>query len=152
MVRRSGPPCPRTCRLRSVNHLLLAISAGLGACVVLLLALLAALVSRTGRVADERVSIVMRELQGRMDDLGRELAVAVDRAEEEGRRSRFLCEVSGSLDLDEVLARTLQAATGAVPDADAAIVRLENQKGGPTIAAHGLSADGAESVTGPPDG
>ena len=51
-----------------------------------------------------------------------------------------------------MLARTLEAATGAVPDADASVVRLENQEGGPTVAAHGLSADGAEAITGPPDG
>jgi diguanylate cyclase (GGDEF)-like protein len=135
-----------------VNHLLLAISAGLGACVVLLLVLLATLVRRTGRVADERVSGVVRVLETRMDELGGELAAAVERAEDEGRRSRFLGEIAGSIDLDEVLARTLQAATGAVPDADASIVRLENQEGGPTIVAHGLSADGAEGITGPPDG
>jgi diguanylate cyclase (GGDEF)-like protein len=87
-----------------------------------------------------------------MDELGRELAGAVERAEEEGRRSRFLGEIAGSIDLDEVLARTLEAATGAVPDADASVVRLENQEGGPTVAAHGLSADGAEAIAGPPDG
>ena len=135
-----------------MNHLLIAISAGLGVCVVLLLVLLATLVRRTGRLADERVSDVVRVLETRMDELGHELAGAVDRAEEEGRRSRFLGEIAGSIDLDEVLARTLEAATGAVPDADASVVRLENQEGAPTVAAHGLSADGAEAITGPPDG
>lgn len=135
-----------------MNHLLIAISAGLGVCVVLLLVLLATLVRRTGRLADERVSDVVRVLETRMDELGHELAGAVDRAEEEGRRSRFLGEIAGSIDLDEVLARTLEAATGAVPDADASVVRLESQEGGPTVAAHGLSADGAEAITGPPDG
>ena len=87
-----------------------------------------------------------------MDELGRELAGAVERAEEEGRRSRFLGEIAGSIDLDEVLARTLEAATDAVPEADASVVRLENAEGGPTVAAHGLSADGAEAIAGPPDG
>jgi len=135
-----------------MNHLLIAISAGLGVCVVLLLVLLATLVRRTGRLADERVSDVVRVLETRMDELGHELAGAVDRAEEEGRRSRFLGEIAGSIDLDEVLARTLEAATGAVPDADAAVVRLESQEDGPMVAAHGLSADGAEAITGPPDG
>jgi diguanylate cyclase (GGDEF)-like protein len=135
-----------------VNHLLIGISAGLGACVVLLLVLLSTLVRRSGRRADERVSEVVRVLETRMDELGRELAGAVERAEEEGRRSRFLGEIAGSIDLDEVLARTLEAATGAVPDADASVVRLENQEGGPTVAAHGLSADGAEAIAGPPDG
>jgi diguanylate cyclase (GGDEF)-like protein len=135
-----------------VNHLLIGISAGLGACVVLLLVLLSTLVRRSGRRADERVSQVVRVLETRMDELGRELAGAVERAEEEGRRSRFLGEIAGSIDLDEVLARTLEAATGAVPDADASVVQLENHDGGPTVAAHGLSADGAEAITGPPDG
>jgi diguanylate cyclase (GGDEF)-like protein len=135
-----------------VNHLLIAISAGLGVCVALLLVLLATLVRRTGRLADERVSDVVRVLETRMDELGHELAGAVERAEEEGRRSRFLGEIAGSIDLDEVLARTLEAATGTVPDADASVVRLENQEGGPMVAAHGLSADGAEAITGPPDG
>jgi diguanylate cyclase (GGDEF)-like protein len=135
-----------------MNHLLIAISAGLGVCVALLLVLLATLVRRSGRLADERVSDVVRVLETRMDELGRELAGAVERAEEEGRRSRFLGEIAGSIELDEVLARTLEAATGAVPDADASVVRLENQEGGPTVAAHGLSADGAEAITGPPDG
>ncbi len=39
-----------------------------------------------------------------------------------------------------------------MPNADASVVRLENQEGGPTVAAHGLSADGAEAIAGPPDG
>ena len=63
-----------------MNHLLIAISAGLGVCVVLLLVLLATLVRRTGRLADERVSDVVRVLETRMDELGHELAGAVDRA------------------------------------------------------------------------
>ena len=119
---------------------------------MLLLVLLATLVRRSGRRADERVTDVVRVLETRMDELGRELAGAVERAEEEGRRSRFLGEIAGSIDLDEVLARTLEAATDAVPEADASVVRLENHEGGPTVAAHGLSADGAEAINGPPDG
>jgi len=152
MVRCSGPQGPEVSVSAVVNHLLIGISAGLGACVVLLLVLLATLVRRSGRRADERVSQVVRVLETRMDELGQELAGAVERAEEEGRRSRFLGEIAGSIDLDEVLARTLEAATGAVPDADASVVRLDSQDGGPTVAAHGLSADGAEAIAGPPDG
>jgi diguanylate cyclase (GGDEF)-like protein len=135
-----------------VNHLLIGISAGLGACVLLLLVLLLTFMRRSARRADERVTDVVRVLETRMDELGHELAGAVERAEEEGRRSRFLGEIAGSIDLDEVLARTLEAATGAVPNADASVVRLENQDGAPTVAAHGLPADGVEAITGPPDG
>jgi len=110
------------------------------------------LARRGGRRADERVSGVVTVLERRMDELAQELAGAVDRAEEEGRRSRFLGEIAGSIDLDEVLARTLEAATTAVEGGDASVIRLENQEGPPTMAAHGLSADGAEAIAGPPDG
>jgi diguanylate cyclase (GGDEF)-like protein len=135
-----------------MNLLLIAISVGLGVCVVLLAVLLVILVKRSGKRADERVNDVVRVLETRMDELGQELAGAVGRAEEEGRRSRFLGEIAGSIDLDEVLARTLEAASSAVPDVDASIVHLENPDGEPTVAAHGVSADGAEAVAGPPDG
>src|SRR6185437_3996757 len=86
-----------------------------------------------------------------MDELAVELAGAVERAEEEGRRSRFLGEIAGSIDMDEVLARTLEAGTR-LQGVDAALVRLESADGIPTVAAHGLAADGAEAIAGPPDG
>ena len=135
-----------------MNHLLIGISAALGLCVVLLAVLAALLVRRGGRRADERVSEVVRVLERRMDELATELAGAVERAEEEGRRGRFLGEIAGSIDLDDVLARTLEAATGALEGGDASVIRLENAEGGPTVAAHGLAADGAEAISGPPDG
>ena len=135
-----------------MNHLLIGISAALGLCVVLLAVLAALLARRGGRRADERVSEVVRVLERRMDELATELAGAVERAEEEGRRGRFLGEIAGSIDLDDVLARTLEAATGALEGGDASVIRLENAEGGPTVAAHGLAADGAEAISGPPDG
>src|SRR4051794_14611378 len=144
-------PRPGNGSSADVNHLLIGISVGLGACVVLLLVLLATLVRRSARRADARVSDVVRVLETRMDELGRELAGAVERAEEEGRRSRFLGEIAGSIDMDEVLARTLEAGTR-MEGVDAALIRLESTEGVPTIAAHGLSADGAEAIAGPPDG
>ena len=135
-----------------MNHLLIGVSSALGVCVVLLVVLAVWLARRGGRRADERVTEVVRVLERRMDELAGELAGAVERAEEEGRRSRFLGEIAGSIDLDEVLARTLDAATTAIDGGDAAVIQLENQDGGPTVAAHGLSADGAEPISGPPDG
>ncbi len=87
-----------------------------------------------------------------MDELAQELAGAVDRAEEEGRRSRFLGEIAGSIDLDEVLARTLEAA-GKLPGCDAAMIRLEGHDT-PIVATLGLSAEEAErqAIAGPPGG
>src|SRR5690348_17469699 len=53
--------------------------------------------------------------------------------------------------MDEVLSRTLEAGTR-LDGVDAALVRLESAEGSPTVAAHGLSPDGAEAIAGPPDG
>src|SRR4051812_47460526 len=88
-----------------------------------------------------------------MGELTQELAGAVEQAEEEGRRSRFLGEIAGSIDMDEVLGRTLDAGTR-LGGVDAALIRLDERgkDGAPTIAAHGLAADGAEAIAGPPDG
>jgi diguanylate cyclase (GGDEF)-like protein len=119
---------------------------------VLLVAILATVVARRARrKGDERVEAVVRTLEKRMDELAHELAEAVERAEEEGRRSRFLGEIAGSIDMDEVLARTLEAGTR-LDGVDAALIRLEGNEGVPTVAARGLAADGAEAISGPPDG
>ena len=144
-----GPGTPST----AVNHLLIGISAALAACVVVLVVMLAVLVRRSGRRADDRVDDVVRSLEERMNELAGDLAGAVHRAEEETRRSRFLGEIAGSIDLDEVLARTLEAAA-ALPGADAALIRLESPEGNPVVAALGVSSEDAERqvFAGPPGG
>jgi diguanylate cyclase (GGDEF)-like protein len=136
-----------------MTTILIGISVGLGALVVLLLALLVVR-WRSDSSTDERVAEVVASLNARMDELGRELAGALERAEEEGRRSRIFGELAGSIDLDEVLSRTLEAA-GALEDADAALVMLPDAQGGkPLVATLGLSVEEAErhAITGPPDG
>ena len=136
-----------------MTTLLTGISLGLGALVVLLLALLVVR-WRSDTSTDERVAEVVASLNERMDELGRELAGALERAEEEGRRSRIFGELAGSIDLDEVLSRALEAA-GALEGADAALVMLPDQQGGkPLVATLGLSVEEAErhAITGPPDG
>jgi len=136
-----------------VTTLLIAISAALAVCVVVLLVLLVVLNRRSSRAAQDSVADVVRALENRMDELSHELAGAVARAEEEGRRSRFLGEIAGSIDLDEVLSRTLEAA-GSLPGADAALVTLRSHDGKPIVATLGLSAEEAErqAIAGPPDG
>ena len=136
-----------------MTNLLAGISVGLGALVVLLLALLVVR-WRSDRKTDERVAEVVQSLNERMDELGRELQGALDRAEEEGRRSRIFGELAGSIDLDEVLSRTLEAAS-ALEGADAGLVMLPDAQGGkPLVATLGLSVEEAErhAITGPPDG
>ncbi len=132
---------------------LIGISAALALCVVVLLALLAVAGRRSSRTAEARVAEVVTSLNSRMDSLSQELAEAVRRAEEEGERNRFLGELAGSIDLDEVLARTLEAA-GSLPGVDAALVTLQSHDGKPIVATLGLSAEEAErqAIAGPPDG
>jgi diguanylate cyclase (GGDEF)-like protein len=136
-----------------MTTLLTGISVGLGALVVLLMALLVVR-WRSDTKTDERVADVVESLNARMDELGHELAGALERAEEEGRRSRIFGELAGSIDLDEVLSRALEAA-GALQGADAALVMLPDAQGGkPLVATLGLSVEEAErhAITGPPDG
>jgi diguanylate cyclase (GGDEF)-like protein len=99
------------------------------------------------------VVVLLALLVARMRATARALARAVERAEEEGRRSRILGELGASIDLDEVLARTVKAA-GTVTGADAAVISVADPDGKPLVATFGLSAEEAERQTsaGPPDG
>src|SRR3989440_5200518 len=112
------------------------------------------LVARRSRSpGEDKLALAMAEMNERMDAMVRELSSAVERAEEEGRRNRVLGELAGSIDLDEVLSRTLEAA-GAVPGADAALISMTGLEGKPLVATLGLSAEEAErqAIAGPPDG
>src|SRR6266545_3808169 len=104
--------------------------------------------------SDERLTQVVRELEARMDEMVRELSGAVEQSQLEGQRTQMLGELAGSIDLDEVLTRVLEAA-GAVDGVDATLVTLAPQPGGePIVATLGLTAEEAERqpVTGPPNG
>jgi diguanylate cyclase (GGDEF)-like protein len=96
----------------------------------------------------------MRDLHARIDSLATELRQALERAQEDERRSRHLGGLAGSIDLDEVLTRVLEAA-GATQGADAALVTVAGTGAGtkPIVAALGLSAEEAErqAVAGSPD-
>src|ERR671937_49465 len=136
-----------------MTTILIGTSAGLGALALFLLGLLIWR-WRAESATDERVAEVVASLNARMDELGQELAAALERAEEEGRRERIFGELAGSIDLDEVLSRTLEAA-GALHGADAALLMLPDPaEGKPIVATLGLSVEEAErhAITGPPDG
>jgi diguanylate cyclase (GGDEF)-like protein len=113
------------------------------------------LVLRERRAADERFATVVHELTSRMDGMMRELHAAVDRTHDDDQRARILGELAGTIDLDEVLARVLEAA-GAMRGADAALVTVASSASEkPIVATVGLSADEAETqavVGTPPDG
>lgn len=131
--------------------LLLVLSLAVSVAVVAILTIL--LGRRSGRRADDRVAQLVESLNVRIDELARELAGARVEAEEELRRNRVLGELGGTIDLDEVLARTLEAAT-ALGGADAALIWLEDSGGQPFVATLGLSQEEAErqAIAGPPDG
>ncbi|HET8651215.1 MAG TPA: sensor domain-containing diguanylate cyclase [Gaiellaceae bacterium] len=112
------------------------------------------LLLRERRAADQRFALVVQELTARMDGMMKELQSAIDRTSEDDRRGRVLGELGGSIDLDEVLTRVLEAA-GAIRGVDAALVLLPGPTGEkPIIATVGLSTEEAErqAVAGPPDG
>jgi diguanylate cyclase (GGDEF)-like protein len=101
----------------------------------------------------EQMLALVSEMNIRMETMVRELSESLERAQEEGRRNRYLTELAGSIDLDEVLSRTLEAG-GAVPGVDAALVSVSSEGEKPIVATLGLSAEEAQRqvVSGPPDG
>ncbi len=133
-----------------MDTLVIACAAAIAALAVLGIVWL--LVRREGGGGDERLAGVVAQINERMESMVRDLSDALERAQEENRRSRVLGELAGSIDLDEVLTRTLEA-TGALPGVDAAIVSVEGN-GVPVSAALGLALEEREgpALTGPPDG
>jgi diguanylate cyclase (GGDEF)-like protein len=131
--------------------ILLALAVALLALVAVVTAVL--LIRRSARRSDDKVTSLVETLNSRIDELARELAGAREQAEEELRRNRVLGDLGGSIDLDEVLARTLEAATQ-VTATQAALAWLPDPNGPPLVATFGLSQDEAErqAVAGPPDG
>jgi diguanylate cyclase (GGDEF)-like protein len=126
----------------------------LGAALVTLLLVLGVLAMRRRGGRDQREAIeLVSEMNRRMERTVRELSEALERAQEEGRRNRFLGQLGGSIDLDEVLEHTLQA-SGAIPGVDAALVSLQVPGDKPIVATLGLSASEAQRqvISGPPDG
>jgi diguanylate cyclase (GGDEF)-like protein len=78
----------------------------------------------------------------RLELMVRELSQALERAEYENRRGRFLAQLAGALDLDDVLGRTLEAAHG-LPGIDSAMIVLPQGDEGPLVATHGMSREEA---------
>jgi diguanylate cyclase (GGDEF)-like protein len=125
------------------------------AAVLLALAVVIVVVRGRRRRRSDRHELLTRvsELNAHMESIVRELFELLERAQEENRRTRFLGELSGSIDLDEVLARTLEAAR-AIDGADAALVSIQESGNEPVVATAGLSAEDAKRqvVSGPPTG
>jgi diguanylate cyclase (GGDEF)-like protein len=135
-----------------VTTVVVAIVAGAAALGVLLLVLWLVRGGGAPRgTNDERLAELVADMNNRMEAMVSDLSEALERAQEEGRRNRMLGELAGTIDLDEVLTRTLDAA-GAMPGVDAALARLDNESGQPIIATLGLTSEEAQrqAIAGPP--
>ena len=107
---------------------------------------------RSGGTGDDRLAAMTAQLDERLEAMVHDLSEALERAQEENRRTRVLGELGGTIDLDEVLTRTLDAA-GALAGVDAAIISVALESDAPLVASVGLgSGEPATTVSGPPDG
>lgn len=88
---------------------------------------------------EEELARAVDEMRLRMDSLADELAEALDRAERESRRNRLFGELGGSIDLEEIVDRVLDAAM-AIPGFDAAMIAVEGHGGTPTMATRAMTA------------
>ena len=129
----------------------IALAAVGAALATLLLTLLVLWVRERGR--KDQMAAAVGELESRMDAMVRELTGTIERTQHEGQRTRMLGELAGSIDLDEVLNRVLDAA-GAVDGVDAALITVSTSGSEPIVSTLGLSATEVErqAVLGPPDG
>src|SRR5688500_6877911 len=66
------------------------------------------------------------EMRNKMDELAGDLAEALERAERESRRNRLFGELGGSIDLEELMDRVLDAAME-IPGVDAGMMVVERQ-------------------------
>jgi diguanylate cyclase (GGDEF)-like protein len=107
----------------AVEILLILLAAGLVAAAAAAAAWLAGR-KRGSAGSEAQVTAIVEQLTGRVDELAADLRRALERAESEGRRGRFAGELAASLDLDDVLARALDAARD-LPGVDAAVASVD---------------------------
>ena len=141
--------------MSAMEWLSIGLAVALCVCLVASVALLLRLRRRTSRQAEEQVAATVETLEARLDELAQELGSAVRRAEQEAERSRFLAQIGTTIDLDDALGSTLEAAAG-LPKVDAAVVELEpdGDDDERLLGSIGLDEDDAKAVrvfTGPPD-
>ncbi|HZT94083.1 MAG TPA: sensor domain-containing diguanylate cyclase [Gaiellaceae bacterium] len=121
------------------------LAVALGVCAVVALELWRRLRRRTSRDVEAQVAATVGTLEARLEELAQELSSAVGRAEEEAQRNRFLAQVATTIDLDDAIGSTLQAAA-ALPKIDAAVVELDPDGEGDErlLAAIGLEREADE--------
>ena len=114
----------------------------IGALGVALLTAVAAVIAvwRVRESADQRVADAVQQLAAGMQETMRDLAEAVDSAQTASRADLFAGELAASLDLDEVTARTLEAASQ-VRGVEAALLDAAAPEGARLNATVGMPAE-----------
>jgi diguanylate cyclase (GGDEF)-like protein len=121
------------------------------AAIVVAVVLLAILVSRrqSRDKPEKELARAVDEMRTKMDELAGGLADALERAERESRRNRLFGELGGSIDLEELMDRVLDAAME-IESVDAAMMVVERQDGAPAVVTRGMTAQ--ESARPPSSG
>src|SRR2546423_12731231 len=107
-----------------MHTLSIGLAVALGVCALVALDMFRRLRRGNSRHVEEQVAATVETLEARLDELAQELSSAVKKAEEEAERNRFLGQIAATIDLDDAIGSTLQAAA-ALPKVDAAVVELE---------------------------
>jgi diguanylate cyclase (GGDEF)-like protein len=115
------------------------------AAVVVAATVVVVLLTRRERAApepDRELVRALAEMRSKMDELAGGLSEALERAEQESRRSRLFGELGGSIDLEELMDRVLDAAVD-ISGIDAAMMVVEREDGAPAIVTRGMNAQEA---------
>jgi diguanylate cyclase (GGDEF)-like protein len=107
-----------------MHWLSIGLAIALVVCALVALELFRRLRRRSSHDVEAQVTATVETLETRLDELARELSSAVRRAEDEAQRSRFLGQIATTIDLDDAIGSTLEAAAG-LPKVDAAVVELD---------------------------
>ena len=123
------------------------------AAALLLVVLVTAALLRARERSEIRMTRALAELGFRMETIAHEFGDAMAHVQTENRRQQLIGELGTSIDLDEVLERTVEAAS-LIPGVDASLVRASAHDGSVIGAAAGLEEEAIERhvISGPPDG
>ena len=118
------------------------VGAAVAVAVVLVAAVLMRRRAETRPQPNEQLVRAVDDMRVRMDSLARDLSEALDRAERESRRNRLFGELGGTVDLEELMDRVLDA-TMEIEGVDASMMMVEAQGGNPAVATRGMTAEEA---------
>ena len=94
--------------------------------------------SRATPETSQQLVRAVDDMRHKMDELSQDLSEALERAERETRRNRLFGELGGSIDLEEVMDRVLDASME-LPGVDAAMMVVEGQGGVPAVVTRGMT-------------